>query len=702
MTLFSKDGVDFHEIEDTPEQTNMALSKGYKPYVEVQKDGGEIHTISGDEGSILTAISKGYKPVQQYVAPKKEVSKLESLGRGAAQGATLGFADELGGAVFGAKEALTSDKTFSDAYKERRDYAREQNKSAQEANPWSYGGGELAGGLLAPGVAGAGAATLGGAILKGAAVNLGQGAVSRVGRSEKEDYMPEAIPSAGEAAVDIGLGAVGGAAGNILPRVFKNREAIKSAVLNPKASAESFKQGFKTGAKGTESIIEMPVLHQANQVRHGISKGLESVAENSKVAKEIGDIASDLGYADPKKYAFGPGAVNSISKEEILLQGLLDKGDNSAKNYIAKKAAAFGSNEDDYKAILNMSPEESAVARKFNKVEVADNITDDIQQVYQQFKEQAGQRYKELYDAARSKFTGAGDKPLAAVNNAIGTAEKYKSVSGSVKNVLSDVADDLNGRFEQGEAAFGDLHPSEQWDRIIDAKRRIGDAVKWSKVNEPGESQKILEKAYSDLGGITKSLDDMASADKVYSAFKKTEDNFFKKLGNVERGSIVGFESTKLEDLFGGTKTSRKLLKQLDKAKEAMDNGTLSPEATQQLKPLFEKLDGLIATSKTQRIMNKIRQDAGPSSPAIQQMQRALGEDSLATTAVKSPQLFLKAKESASEVTNAMFNKQYMDLNNAEKQSVVKFILWMEGKGKNATIEEQGRKMAMFKNGDFQ
>lgn len=77
------------------------------------------------------------------------VSAGESLGRGAAQGATFGFGDEIEGAI----QALipgVHDRpgdTFADRYARWRDSARRTNDAANAANPKTFLGGQIAGGV---------------------------------------------------------------------------------------------------------------------------------------------------------------------------------------------------------------------------------------------------------------------------------------------------------------------------------------------------------------------------------------------------------------------------------------------------------------------------------------------------------------------------------------------------------------------------
>ena len=73
-------------------------------------------------------------------------SILESVGRGALQGASMGFADEIAGAI----GAATSKKTYTEA----RDESRAAFDLAKSTNPKAYLAGEVGGGFagaLAPG-----------------------------------------------------------------------------------------------------------------------------------------------------------------------------------------------------------------------------------------------------------------------------------------------------------------------------------------------------------------------------------------------------------------------------------------------------------------------------------------------------------------------------------------------------------------------
>jgi hypothetical protein len=139
-------------------------------------------------------------------APQAEKpGMVESALRGLKQGVTLDFGDEITGAV----ESLFTDKTYEQA----RDEARANDKAAREANPWTYGAGNLGGSVATSLVPGLG-------IAKGAGV-LGIGGL---GASEKKDLagqLTDAVTSAviGGATAGVVSKLVGGAPKRVTERL---------------------------------------------------------------------------------------------------------------------------------------------------------------------------------------------------------------------------------------------------------------------------------------------------------------------------------------------------------------------------------------------------------------------------------------------------------------------------------------------------
>lgn len=152
---------------------------------------------------------------------------LESLGRGALQGASFGLSDELSGAI----ESLLTSKTYQQA----RDEARENNRAAQAEHPWLYGGGELGGSLatsFVPGVGAAGKAVEGAlagtraaklaGVAGGAVEGAVQGGLAGFGGSEgstASDIAADTVKGAGAG------GVAGGVLGGLSKKAIDSSEA---------------------------------------------------------------------------------------------------------------------------------------------------------------------------------------------------------------------------------------------------------------------------------------------------------------------------------------------------------------------------------------------------------------------------------------------------------------------------------------------
>lgn len=137
----------------------------------------------------FTPVTPATPPVADVGTPapaKDEGFDWGALGRGAAQGATLGWGDETNGFL----DALFTDGEFSrEKYEKARDYYRKVNDQAQARSPKTYMGGQVVGGaapaVLVPGGLGA---------------NVAMGALSGAGGSDAKDLKGVAADTATGAA----------------------------------------------------------------------------------------------------------------------------------------------------------------------------------------------------------------------------------------------------------------------------------------------------------------------------------------------------------------------------------------------------------------------------------------------------------------------------------------------------------------------
>ena len=231
--------------------------------------------------------------VQNYqkgaAAPK--VGGATALGRGAAQGATLGFGDEIEGVIQAAIPVAGDKGTFWERYAKWRDASRADNDAAEKQHGKLYLAGNVAGGiapgLLMPVGAAAQKATLGAKVLAGARAGVPAGAVYGLGTSTADDV--------GGMAADAALGGVaGGVAGAAVP--------VAGAVLKPVVKAVG---------GGLEKVAERAAVRSTNADRTAYKKVFGRPADTGEI-QATGRMLLDaegMSLRSPKAIQEGVGAV---------------------------------------------------------------------------------------------------------------------------------------------------------------------------------------------------------------------------------------------------------------------------------------------------------------------------------------------------------------------------------------------------------
>lgn len=174
---------------------------------------------------------------------KRDISALESAKQGLARWGLLGFDDNLAG-LAGAAYSLVDDDAqgstwdaMKDAYRRERDWRRKEVEDAYQANPNAYRAGALGGLLVTAPLAELGAAkAAAGAPLAARAAAAGKQAVpfavvQGIGLGDHDD----AAGIATDAAVNAGLGFVGGAAVPAAGAALKNAGGAVADRVLPKA-----------------------------------------------------------------------------------------------------------------------------------------------------------------------------------------------------------------------------------------------------------------------------------------------------------------------------------------------------------------------------------------------------------------------------------------------------------------------------------
>jgi len=264
---------------------------------------------------------------REMQSAQEKPSEFESGLRGFAEGAAMGFQDELTGAL----ESAFTDKTYEQA----RDESRAAYRAAREANPISYGAGNFAGGVGTAFIPGIGLAK--GAGLAKTALNAAlQGAATGIGTSEAED----AAGMAKDAAIGGAIGgAMGGAfkyGGDKLGKVLSRGSERAADALSDSAEKFAVKA---TGATGREAQQFAP-----GAGRELLSRKLVRFADSpEKIAERVGDAADEAG------------ARIGLLMDDLDESGIKSSVDNIVANLEAKikELDEVSGNEDIIRQIRN-------------------------------------------------------------------------------------------------------------------------------------------------------------------------------------------------------------------------------------------------------------------------------------------------------------------------------------------------------------
>lgn len=257
-------------------------------------------------------------------APREEPGSAEALLRGAAQGASMGFADEVTGAGEAAGDVLldpnTSLSDFMNKYRQHRDESRANYKAAAEAHPYLTGAGNLAGGVgmgiatggLGAGAAGAAKVGLGTALKKAAVTGAGIGAAAGLGDSEADITKGNIGGAAADTATGAGVGAVAGPAmyglingtaraakglGNILKTrgvdEILNNYAIGADRGLPTYGSDALEHA-KNAQKTIGDTIENGLQPRLNELRGERTAATQAVTNTQNVAPWMNSLRRDI------------------------------------------------------------------------------------------------------------------------------------------------------------------------------------------------------------------------------------------------------------------------------------------------------------------------------------------------------------------------------------------------------------------------
>jgi hypothetical protein len=355
-----------------------------------------------DPDAYISKLDK-IKVESQPSPPSPQISKTESAIRGGAQGLMFGFPDEA--------TALLESITKGVPYEKSLEESRMAYKQAQEANPITYTGSEIAGGVLPALIPGVGQAATGAKLGRLATIGAGTGALSGLGYSEGKDI--------GQVAKDVGIG---GALGGALPVLGRG---VQSAIQGVKPAIDtSIKSGLSAMTGKT-----LPYLEKVESQPERIKK-IEKMFPDT-VQQEIDKLANNLTELVDKN-PFRKKASLLSTRSYKILQNEKDKISIPKQDLLTKLDGKF-----------------------FELAESSSKIDNTISQDVSDLAKKLSRDYKDNLDGVQAKnFIRQIDTDISALSPKPGEIKQLPVDSEKKLKVLQEIRNFIDEPLKQQSTAY--------------------------------------------------------------------------------------------------------------------------------------------------------------------------------------------------------------------------------------------------------
>lgn len=411
-----------------------------------------------------TSVAPWEKYASQAPTPA-EPTQLDAAGRGALQGASMGYADELAGALGAGGQALSKKKLTDllNDYRAARDAYRAKDQAAKSKYPGTFVGSQLVGGL-AGAMLPMGELGLAGKIAAGAGV----GGAAGLGNSQADLTQGEVGQAAKDTALGAGVGAALGAASNMIPSAkelpaYAEKEAIratgaapaKALRFSPKAGRFLLDNGIVKFGSNPENIAEnaeqalaqhgqtigdalskleaegTPPLNKTDLIQQMLNRAneMKQSAYGAPVARKLEQLAGDIG--SPEVPTDLP-----LSQVEQMKRGFQGLSNYTKPNTtLAQKEAASILRQNVENAATAQNPE---LANTFTQAKDAYSILSPIQEAAKMRAMQTEQGIPWSLESMLARHV----------------VPRYRSAMGVMADKLSNVANYMPGR-TVGSATIG-------------------------------------------------------------------------------------------------------------------------------------------------------------------------------------------------------------------------------------------------------
>lgn len=291
-------------------------------------------------------------PVGTPAAPTDEHSStLSALAQGAGQGVTLGFQDEVNGAIQALGDKLmgnSPESSLGELYRRNRDSFRREADATKAEHPLAYGGAELAGGLASsflPGLGISKGAKAAQVLLKSALA----GGVGALGQDQADltrgEYGRAALDTGVGTALGAGAGGIGIGLGGLGQKAFQRVAGIDEAVARKAAEAAAAETASARSAAGRAAQDAYKQLEHLRELGKLRALSPEEAQVAASLEGELGDKAqqkllSSVAAKDATSAAYVDALQSEAQRAKDIAAQKLSGGD--AMSQLKARALRYG------------------------------------------------------------------------------------------------------------------------------------------------------------------------------------------------------------------------------------------------------------------------------------------------------------------------------------------------------------------------
>jgi len=626
-------------------EAKTALTRGYIPLsVKHPKTGEMFNLENADE--VTKAIKSGYMPA--FEPPKPPKAKTTTWQDMATTfDPTLGFKDEVWGAVGALFDPSDVGGSFTERYEQYRDAQRGAVSSARESSPKATAVSEFAGSvpsMLIPGAAGAKAAKAGIDILRPVAgSSVLMGAVEGAGRSEAK--------TAEGYAKDIATGAAVGAA---LPA------ALKGASLGTKAAM---------GAK--ELVTSLPRV---------FSGALKDKGE--ALAKASSDIVSVFGNNAALKQAVGVGPkATDLEIRKKIFDELSAEGTTPFKRWlseeIATKSGSTGT-ADQLESLFALGSKARSEARAFGPKAQA-LATRELAQSLQKLQSNVGKvRGKEFEEGMIQAADEFANMPIKSVERNL--AKLQKSAEAVIpgegeKSILtnadqSEIMDAMSTIYEGSIKGVSELYPNvkpgpnptteQMFWRLQAAREMIDDYGQELGSQGARKRARLIDTFRSKIDDVLKMSEEKQAVDVAYrQGSTVTEPVFSDVTKKVKRQKFI--DPVKVRSMLSEGQRGEEFGQRMDQLQTFLEESGL-PFDPDIKGDVFKQFKNVTTTAANRRLVESMKRQGGPSAQAIEALAGQKAKNIVQEIIIRPSAVLQKIDEEISRRGGTFSEKELADL----------------------------------------